>query len=169
MPATYEPIASTTLGTAASSLTFDNIPGTYTDLVIVAHVKSVTAAGTTGGTARFNGDTGSNYSHTILYGTGSTAASTRIYGTNASRFRLMNDIPTGEYAIATIQVMSYANTNVNKTVLSSWADAGALVGRTVALWRSTSAVTSITLFGNDDGADNFATGSTFALYGIKAA
>ena len=35
MPATYEPIASTTLGSAAATISFSSIPGTFTDLVVV--------------------------------------------------------------------------------------------------------------------------------------
>ena len=35
MPATYEPIASTTLGASAAAIEFTSIPGTYTDLVVV--------------------------------------------------------------------------------------------------------------------------------------
>jgi hypothetical protein len=35
MPATYEPIATTTLGTAAAFITFSSIPATYTDLRLV--------------------------------------------------------------------------------------------------------------------------------------
>jgi hypothetical protein len=33
MPATYEPIATTTLGTAAATITFSSIPATYSDLM----------------------------------------------------------------------------------------------------------------------------------------
>jgi len=71
---TYTPIATTTLGSSATSYTFTSIPSTYTDLVIVAQIKGDT---TTYLNLRFNGDTGSNYSRTTLSGNGSTASSER--------------------------------------------------------------------------------------------
>ena len=71
---TYTPIASVTLSAATSSVTFSGIPQTYTDLVVVIN------AGNSGGTGygialQCNNDTGSNYSFTQLYGTGSAATS----------------------------------------------------------------------------------------------
>ena len=80
MPTTYEPIATTTLGSAQTSVTFSSISGAYTDLVLVIN------AGNSGGTGygialQCNNDTGSNYSFTQLYGTGSAATSTRSTST----------------------------------------------------------------------------------------
>jgi hypothetical protein len=63
--------------------------------------------------------------------------------------------------------MSYANTNVFKTALIAGGLGSTEVNRHVGLWRSTSAVTSVGLLLNGSG--NFKTGSTFSLYGIKAA
>ena len=40
MPATYEPIATTTLGSAQATVTFSSIPGTYTDLVLITNSRS---------------------------------------------------------------------------------------------------------------------------------
>lgn len=169
MPRTYEPIASQTLGSSAASVTFSDIPATYTDLVIVCSVKSTGAASSAGGSMRVNSDTGSNYSQTILYGTGSAAGSIRA--ANVDRMRVFGDIPTTGEQVAVIGVMSYANTSVYKTVLVRYGSAisGDTVGGIVGLWRSTSAITSLILYSNDAGADSFASGSTFSLYGIKAA
>jgi hypothetical protein len=61
--------------------------------------------------------------------------------------------------------MSYTNTNVYKTVLTAAARAGTGVDRIVGLWRSTSAITSVTLFTPDA---DMASGTTLSLYGIKA-
>ena len=75
MPSTYEPIATTTLGSTAATITFSSIPATYTDLRI-ALVGSLSGGGNYGN-LRFNSDSGSNYSVTILRGNGSAASSAR--------------------------------------------------------------------------------------------
>ena len=166
MPATYEPIASQTISSSTNSVTFSNIPGTFSDLSLVMSIQSTAAATITGGSLRLNSDSGSNYSHTLLFGNGSATGSAR--GSSTSYMRYGNDVPTSRYTNIILHFMSYANTNVNKTVLSSAADAGSDATRLVGLWRSTAAITSITLYSNDSGSANFSAG-TFSLYGIKAA
>ena len=173
MPATYEPIASQTLGSSASSVTFSSISGTFTDLILVADVTPAT--GLFSFMLRINSDTGSNYSATSLYGDGSGAYSVRR---TSSTYLLMSESAStqnGSRSIYQVHLQSYANTNVNKTVLGVASIPGATVERQVGLWRSTAAITSLTInnlwgtaatsaIGSDIGS-----GSTFALYGIKAA
>ena len=169
MPATYEPIASVTLGSDSNSVEFTSIPGTYTDLVVVSYTRAATASSMDALYMRFNSDTGTNYSKTALDGDGSTARSFRhsnekfIWFSRYSGLFGTTDPVTGIW-----QIMSYANTNVHKTVLISGAEAAATVSRSVGLWRSTSAITTVTLFINS-GTVNMKSGSTFSLYGIKAA
>jgi len=118
---------------------------------------------------QFNGDTASNYSGTWVYGQGSSAASSR----NSSQTQMALDnyaaTPAVGYPMTVnFSVMNYSNTTTNKTVISRGNDVFASAGETsatVGLWRSTSAITSLTVKGN--GA-NFAVGSTFSLYGIAA-
>jgi hypothetical protein len=62
--------------------------------------------------------------------------------------------------------MNYANTTTFKTHISRSNNSSNFVMATVGLWRSTAAITSITLLTNT--ADTFSVGSTFTLYGIKA-
>ena len=168
MPRTYEPIASTTLGAGGSTLvTFSNIPGTFTDLILVsASDTDYPFAAGVSTYLRINGDTAGNYSTTWLLGSGSAASSSRVsndtQGIYIGEFSATANL--GQPSI--VQVMSYANTNVNKTVLSSSCVASAWVTRQVGLWRSTSAITSLSVRA---GGYTFQSGSTFALYGIKAA
>lgn len=164
MPATYEPIASTTLSSAASSITFSSIPGTYTDL------RLVLVATTTTGTScylRFNSDTGTNYSRTELYANGSNAFSSG--GSSQAQISfLVNSISTTIPTFVTADIFSYAGSTFKTCLTSASQDenGSGAVGRFVGLWRSTSAITSVNLFFYSG---NFATGTTATLYGIKAA
>jgi hypothetical protein len=162
MPATYEAIATTTLGSAQSSVTFSSISGSYTDLVLVSNVKS-TGAGDV--FLQFNSDTGSNYSTTILYGTGSTAGSTREINATKILIDYYAEIFT-DWSDRIVQLQNYSNTTTYKTVLTRASNAGRGVDAIVGLWRNTSAITSITV--SVTNSLSFAVGSTFTLYGIKS-
>lgn len=161
MAKTYEPIASTTLGSAAADITFSSIPSTYTDLVLV--LSGGFATNTSDLYTQFNSDTATNYSNTDLTGDGSAAASSRTSGVAYIRHN-QNIVDTSSTWV--IQVMSYANTNVYKTAISSFASAGGSVERSVGLWRSTSAITAVKMYTSSG---NLSSGFTASLYGIKAA
>jgi hypothetical protein len=159
MPATYEPIATTTLGTAAT-ITFSSIPATYTDIVCV--INATAAASTAYTNLRFNGDTGTNYSWTLLTGDGATATSSRGTSTTfiPSLYR-----STAQPTLAIIHLFSYAG-STNKTVLienSSDLNGSGVVDRRVGLWRNTAAITQISF------AATLPIGTTATLYGIKNA
>lgn len=159
---TYALINSTTLGSSASEVNFTSIPGTYTDLILVGRFSSTTLI--FGGiNIQFNSDTGSNYSYTLIEGTGSAAASARA--SNASRMEMgyngTND--SGQNMIVHIQ--DYSNSTTNKTSISRYNSAAGQVMSYVGLWRNTSAITSIRYYVSNQA---FASGSTFKLYGITA-
>ena len=166
---TYSTIATTTVGTATSSVTFSSIAGTYTDLVI-SYECFTTAAGARDVAVRFNGDTGSNYSSTFLYGAGGgTAGSTR----ESTQTRMMVDYSgvsttANTAGIGLLNVMNYSNATTNKTVINRANRAAAGTDAVVGLWRNTAAITSVTLL-FINGTDNFGVGSIFTLYGIAAA
>lgn len=159
MPATYEPISTTTLGSTASSVTFSSIPGTYTDLVLVT---SNTSSGGLGGVYldQINGDTGTNYSHTKIYGTGSVAGSDRNTSDTSVNIGLSNSTQCNNI----FHFMNYSNTTTYKTVLARGNSASGQTRASVTLWRNTAAITSFKISGV-----TFDVGSTFTLYGIKAA
>jgi hypothetical protein len=164
MAQTYEPLATSTLGTATATVTFGSISGTYTDLVLVVNAKS-----TSGGvdlSMQFNSDTASNYSKTNLYGDAGGATSTRQSNQTKANLNLAGYVTTtfGTYQIA--QIINYANTTTYKTYLSRAGNVSVGVDAIVGTWRSTAAITTIALFVSGD---TFASGSTFTLYGIKAA
>ena len=157
MATTYEPIATTTLGSAASTITFSTISGSYTDLVVIFRGIETT---NDFNLLRFNGDTGSNYSHTEIYGDGSSAQSGR--GSNRTTMYFGRGQTTPNSKI--LHILNYSNTTTYKTTLSR--NNSDSVGAFVNLWRSTSAITSIEF---SRGGGNYDVGTTVTLYGIKAA
>ncbi len=71
---TYETIANTTLTTATSSITFTNISGSYTDLILV--LNTAIASGYNGESViRFNSDTGTSSGPTTDLGIASSGIS----------------------------------------------------------------------------------------------
>ena len=160
MAATYEPIASTTLASDSASLTLSSIPATYTDLRLV-----LTGAAAAGNAIclQLNSDTSTNYSWTLMYGDGSGAYSLR--GSNDSHARV-GSISTGGPHLAVADLMNYANTNVYKTIISNSVRDANGPYRVVALWRDTSAISSITV---KTLSPNLLAGFTASLFGVKAA
>lgn len=162
---TYIPIATYTTSGSQASYTFSSISGAYTDLVLVANYDSATS-GNQSLNMRFNGDTATNYSYTILRGSGAAAQSAR--DSNESRI-YCGSSSTGTTNIASnaiIQIQNYSNSTTYKTALIRDNNPDYYVFANVGLWRSTVAITSITLY---QSSYNFINGTTFALYGIKAA
>ena len=164
MAATYEKIASTTLSTIATDVTFSSIPSTYTDLVLIVNAKSV--IGGVDLSARFNSDSGSNYSKTNLYGSGAGAVSTRNSNQTQANLDLGGYVTNSFVSYQIAHIMNYSNATTYKTYLARAGNTSVTVDAIVGLWRNTAAITSIVLFVSGD---TFASGSTFNLYGIKAA
>jgi len=162
MPSTYEPIATQTLGSAAASVTFSSIPSTYTDLVIVTSIRGDASQNAN---IRFNNDTASNYSDTYLEGNGTSASSGRRTSQTSIVDGGFYTSTASTFSVGLIHINNYANTTTYKTALfrSNRSDA---VQAVVGLWRSTSAINRIDIIA---GSGNFEIGSTFSIYGIKAA
>ena len=169
MPTTYEPIATTTLGSSAATITFSSIPATYTDLRLII---KFTSSGTISHRLGFNGDTATNYSNTLLTGNGTAASSSKATSQNGIRWAsaatgvdTTGNIPE----MAQIDIFSYAG-STNKTVLvagSGDANGSGYSEAYVGLWRSTAAITSLSLYFLD--ATVFYANTIATLYGIKNA
>jgi hypothetical protein len=159
MSATYTPIASITLGAVATSVTFTNIPQTYTDLVLVA--KPAEGADIGAYFVTFNSDTGTNYSSTRIYGSGTSVASDR----QTNQVNITSGWGGGTYNLYTTHIMNYANTTTYKTALTRITENRYVVFM-AGLWRNTNAISTIRIANNDV---NYGVGSTFNLYGILGA
>ena len=167
MPSTYNKIAAHTIPSAVASYTFTSIPGTYTDLVIIVDATATTGADDL--LLQFNSDTATNYSETILTGTGASTASSTRFSTQTAILLDYNGVLNTTKNNRIIQVMNYANTTTFKTVLIRANNSSTGLDAIVGLWRKTpEAITSITIK-NTGTSSNFAIGSTLTLYGIKAA
>ena len=157
-------IASTTLSTTATDVTFGSIPADYTHL----QIRYITYAGNGGYLSmQFNADTASNYRWHYLNGNGATASA----GDGGADTRIA--MPRGAgvanmFGAGVIDILDYANTNKYKT-------ARGIGGRDTnnsdgnldfnsGLWRNTNAITSIKLY--HAGVDLQAYAS-YALYGVK--
>ena len=152
---TYTAIASQTLTSSASSVTFSSIPSTYRDLVLVwaNGGASTYAVGMV-----FNSDsTATNYHWISMSGDGSSAAS----ATSNTNFFSAN-YGSG---VNTIQVMDYSATDKHKSALTRINGDGGSVQARAGRWANTSAITSWQVFAN---ATTFPSGATFSLYGIAA-
>jgi hypothetical protein len=162
--ATYEPLATNTLGSATSSVTFSSISGSYTDLIVI--VNAICASGGTDLiNLQYNGDTSSGlYSSTRAVGNGSSTNSDRQTGANFIYVGLINSTARNSDIY---QIQNYSNTTKHKTCIARAGIADNQTRVTVGLWRNTNAITSVTI--SHASSINFNVGSTFTLYGIASA
>lgn len=164
---TYTAITTQTLTSTTGTITISSIPQTYTDLLLITSVSSATGGQTSTLNFQFNGDTGTNYSYTYMQGNGSAASSGR--GSNATigvAGQEESSLLPAQFSVGRCHIMNYANTTTYKTAITRSDSPSAQTQAWVSLWRSTAAITSITL--NVSGY-SMAAGSKFTLYGIKAA
>jgi hypothetical protein len=173
MAKTYEPIATTTLSSAASSVTFSSISGSYTDLVVIISALGNVGSPTDYGISlQINGDLAGDYSDTWLYGNGtSTVSSRRIDQSSIVDIQAAGYLSTTSPNPCVVNFLNYSNTTTYKTIISrgnnpSGGGGTATTEACVGLWRSTSAITSIKFLTTSG---SYGSGSTFTLYGIKAA
>ena len=170
----YESIATVTVGTAQSSISFTSIPSTYKHLQIrgIGKWTFSSSADFSNLIIAFNSDTASNYSRHGITGNGSTAAT----GQTADSIGYTTTYIPGSvtaynnmFSAQVIDILDYANTNKYKTIKSlGGMDTNSSTYGYVSFgsvsWRNTAAITSISLTLDSV---NFAQYSQYALYGIK--
>lgn len=154
---------------SAATITFNNIPQTYTDLKIVVSGRGGQAAVYQQTYWRINGDTGSNYSATSIQGTGAGTASYRESSQTRGSLGLLNGstATASSFGINEMWIYSYAN-SMNKQVINEYVtetnSATAYQGIESGLYRSNTPVTSFEI--NTFGAA-IAANTTVTLYGIS--
>jgi hypothetical protein len=175
MPNTFELIASSTVGASnVSSVTFNSIPNTFTDLAL-----EVSARTTDWGYSynnlylSINGSpSGSSYFNLILYAVGTTTGS---FGQSGTSQLLLGGTPSTAGTSSTFSnVTSYLPNYAGSTTKfvssegaserSSDTNGHIFLSLIAGLWSSTAAVSSLVL--TSDSSD-FVQHSSFYLYGIK--
>lgn len=171
MTIAMQPIYTQTVGSGgAISITFNNIPQTFTDLKLVCSVRTDgSAINFNDGALRFNGDASSVYSFTGINGLGSSTTNLRQanvsylpIGSNQGSLTTSNTFTSWDAYISNYNSSNFKSI-VNDGVPENNATATNLE-LYAGLWRNTSAITSMTVF--PGGGYNFTQYSTFSLYGI---
>jgi len=166
----YELISTTVLSSSAASVTFSGIDQTYKHLQIRATSRSANNGSSYGQISlRFNADSATNYSWHSLSGDGSTVSS-GTNGPSQSSMRIGQTVGSAQvstlFSFSVTDILDYSSVSKYKTIrtLNGKQATNPYVELYSGSWRSTNALTSITVF---EESGSLATGSRFSLYGIK--
>jgi hypothetical protein len=167
MANTYTLIEAKTLGSAVSSVTFNSIPQTYTDILLKVSARGTTSSNAIDTKLTFNGST-AGYTLRNVYGDGSSVGSFSDSTTNYTGGEINGASSTGStFSNNEFYVPNYTSANYksfsadivtenNGTAAIAWMHAG--------LWSNTAAITSLTIASASGNLDTY---STFYLYGIS--
>ena len=166
MPSSRVLIGKTIITTPTNNVIFSSIPTTYTDLVAKISVRDT--AGTTFVTGYSYYPT--NASTTQLTGNGATAASARaIAAGNAEAFNAYpgDNATSNTFGSWELYIPNYATSMAHPVSSFSVSENNATTAyiAATAILVSTGTITQLQFV--DGAGDNFATGSSFYLYGIK--
>jgi len=170
----FESIATVTLVSAQSTISFTSIPSTYKHL----QLRGITKWSYSSGSADWsnlvltlNSDGGANYASHVLRGNGASAVAS---GTTSQTVGYQQTLVPSSYTgyanifgAYVIDFLDYANTSKYKTVrgLGGFDGNGSgWIGLASTLWQSTSAINRIDITLD---ANNHTQYSQFALYGVK--
>ena len=162
-------ISTTTLSTAAASVTFSSIAADYTHLQIRVNARCAGAyTGTTAVRATYNSDTTlTNYYSHYIKGDGSTATASSNNGPNYTFWIGNNNNTASAFSGAVLDILDYSNTNKKTTTRAlsggDWNGSGEISLSSVN-WSNTAAISNIVLTAYDG---NMMQYSSFSLYGVK--
>lgn len=163
-------ISQTVLGTAAATVAFTSIPGTYTNLIVKLMARSSNATATDAMYMQANTDTAAHYNRQFLDAVAAVVSGGSSSAVAQSQISILPGASaTANYpGVSTIELIGYAQTTFFKEALVFNGNTGPTSFEITNFWwswASTSAITSLTL-GFTSGA-NFIAGSTFTLYGVQ--
>lgn len=165
MATAFTALASTTLGSTATSITFSSISGSYRDLYLILTMVGGTMSQPL---IKVNNDNSySNYGGVVLRSNGSSVYSTNISGYNYGMTLSLYTSNSGSNDIFyDISFLDYATTDKVKPVLVRSNGAGSGVEMNASKWGNTAAITSLVLY--DYNGFSFGAGTTATLYGVSA-
>ena len=167
----YESIATVTLATSSSTVTFSSIPNTYKYLQVRWIARGTFGEASVGQKANFNSDASSIYTTKLIRGDGGT-----FYVDEASAGTSMANIGRASASTATsgmfagfiMDISDYANTSKYKVARcygGSDRNGSGEIRINSSMWMSTAAISSITIAPTDGG--SYEQYTRFALYGMK--
>lgn len=161
-------------GTSTTSITFSNIPQTFTHLELRGSFNANNAPSGNSAYMGFNGDGASNYNWHYLLGSGSAVSSGNGVPSTSllfANYPTASISSTSFFGSSITMIYDYSNTNKNKTIRTvSGYDTNTsnvqAVWENSGYWANTSAINSITISVIGSG-NYFIAGSKFTLYGIN--
>ena len=168
-----QPIYTQTVGSGgASSITFNNIPQTFTDLMVVLSGRTTDTSSSnyvSDCLFRINGNS-SNYSETVIRNNSSSPSTFRAtnysYGlglTNTGRLATANTFSNAQMYISNYTSNNFKSYIIECAIESNTANFDSTNYGIAGLWSNTSTITSLVF---TDGYGSFAQYSTISLYGI---
>lgn len=159
----------------SGSIAFASIPAGYRALRVVLVGRQDKAATRGEVRIRFNGDSGNNYDTQYLQGiNGGSAVATPDVAASSS---FVGELPAAnavanQSGMIVFDIPYYAATTFQKQLItqSCYKRANASTDMvqfmTANFWRSTAAISSLTIYADGPGTSNFVTGTTAVLYGL---
>lgn len=156
----------------AASIEFTSIPQDADDLLLVVSLRSTAATVYSGEFIRFNSDSGSNYSHRNLWGSGSAASSQ----SSSSTFIFSQNTMPGASATAStfsnteFYIPNYTGSTAKSVSINGVGENNATQSAqaiTAGLWSGTAAISTITVLPSSG--NTIAEYSTASLYKIVKA
>jgi parallel beta-helix repeat protein len=163
-------VAESVLSSPTASVTFSSLPSGYRDLKLVVRGRGTNASGNSQILLQANGDAGANYDYAGVAST--NGAPFGVGGTAQSIGAQVGWIPAASAGTnfgntTIVQIGNFAGTTFEKTFIgttsfkSANANGSIYSGQFAGFWRSTSAITSLTVTLD---AGNFAAGTIVSLY-----
>lgn len=159
------------LESAAPSVSFESITGTYLSLLLMYVARGSSAPNYAELQMRFNGDTGSNYlSQFFFFQSSSHSGGMLNTSYILAAYIAAGSVASGVPGSGTITIPFYAGTTFHKDVqtFATYHDNGLDTQPMLSIihggrWKSSAAITSIQLAPHTG---NFMAGSEFALFGV---